>query len=71
MFPSREAAISELELAGQMNPGKWTDHSRYTASAAEHIAARCSGMDKEKAFVCGLLHDIDRHCSHAAYHRRV
>lgn len=32
MFPSREAAISELELAGQMNPGKWTDHSRYTAS---------------------------------------
>lgn len=52
MFPSREAAISKLELAGQMKPGKWTDHSRYTASAAEHIAARCSGMNKEKAFVC-------------------
>ena len=66
MFPSREAAISELELAGQMNPGKWTDHSRYTASAAEHIAARCSGMDKEKAFVCGLLHDIGRRTGIAA-----
>ena len=30
------------------------------AEAAERIAARCPGMDREKAYVCGLLHDIDR-----------
>lgn len=66
MFPGREAALYELELAGQMNPGPWTKHSYYVADAARRIAAHCDGMDAEKAFVCGLLHDIGRRTGIAA-----
>ena len=60
MYPDKETALQELELAGQWNPGSWTKHSYYVASAAEQIAKHCAGMDSEKAFVCGLLHDIGR-----------
>mgnify|MGYP000398611567 CR=1 FL=1 len=35
-------------------------HSRNVAHAAELIAGRCDKMDSDKAFVCGLLHDIGR-----------
>ena len=28
MLPDREAALNELRLAGEMNPGPWTEHSR-------------------------------------------
>lgn len=65
MFPNRERALSELELAEKMNPGPWTDHSKNVAKAAELIAKRC-GMDNEKAFICGLLHDIGRRTGVAA-----
>lgn len=60
MFPSKEVAISELEIAGQINPGLWTNHSYNVANAARIIAENCSDLDSEKAFVCGLLHDIGR-----------
>lgn len=60
MYPNRQEALRELELAGRMNPGMWTAHSLNVAQAAEKIAAACDGMDAEKAFVCGLLHDIGR-----------
>ena len=43
-----------------MNPGPWTEHSRHAAEAAEYIAAACGDLNCEKAFVCGLLHDIGR-----------
>lgn len=59
MYPTREQALEELNIAGEMNPGVWTDHSQYAAQAAELIAEAC-GMDKEKAYVCALLHDIGR-----------
>ncbi len=59
MYPDREKAILELELAGRLNPGPWTKHSHHVAHAAEIIAKHCD-MDSEKAFVCGLLHDIGR-----------
>ena len=59
MFPNRKTAIAELELAGKMNPGPWTKHSYNVAEAARLIAA-ASGLDSEKAYVCGLLHDIGR-----------
>lgn len=65
MYPNREKAIKELELAGKLNPGLWTKHSLNVAKAAEIIAARC-GMDVEKAFVLGLLHDIGRRTGIAA-----
>ena len=60
MFPDRDRAIRELELAGSMNPGAWTKHSYNVAQAAEFIADTCCGLDSEKAYVCGLLHDIGR-----------
>ncbi len=60
MFPSEEIAIKELEIAGQMNPGLWTKHSYNVANAARIIAENCNNLDSDKAFVCGLLHDIGR-----------
>lgn len=60
MFPNKETAIKELETAVQMNPGPWENHSYHAAKAAEIIAKHCGGLDSEKAFVCGLLHDIGR-----------
>lgn len=60
MIPTREEAERILKEAEQCNPGAWGDHSRVTAYCAEKIAAACEGMDPEKAYVCGLLHDIGR-----------
>lgn len=60
MYPTKETALYELELAASMNPSPWVAHSRNAAMAAERIAERCPTMDGEKAFVCGLLHDIGR-----------
>lgn len=66
MFPSREIAIDELELAGKMNPGPWVNHSYNVANAAKLIAEHCEELNNEKAFVCGLLHDIGRRTGVAA-----
>ena len=66
MYPSKEKAINELEMAAQMNPGPWEDHSYNVARAAEIIAKHCECFDSEKAFVCGLLHDIGRRTGIAA-----
>lgn len=59
MYPSKETALLELEMALKLNPGLWVDHSHKVAEAARLIAEAC-GMDAEKAYVCGLLHDIGR-----------
>ena len=59
MYPTREEAERLLLDAEKDNPGKWVDHSRYTAHCAEKIA-QYSGMDVDKAYVLGLLHDIGR-----------
>ena len=59
MYPNRERAIKELEIAEKLNSGLWVKHSYNVAMASEIIAAHC-GMDKDKAYVCGLLHDIGR-----------
>lgn len=50
----------ELKIAVQMNPGPWEQHSRSVANNARLIAQHVAGMDAEKAFVMGLLHDIGR-----------
>ena len=59
MIPTREEAKRLLAEAEEMNPGPWGDHSRTAAHCAERIALAC-GMDAEKAYVLGLLHDIGR-----------
>ena len=58
-YPDRIQAEQLLAEAEQRNPGPWGDHSRTAAHCAEKIALY-SGMDPEKAYVLGLLHDIGR-----------
>ncbi|AQR95896.1 MULTISPECIES: HD domain-containing protein [Clostridium] len=62
MFPNREIAEKELELAGELNPGPWTEHSINVGLAAQIIAEKCGNLNPEKAYVLGILHDIGRRC---------
>lgn len=59
MYPDRTTAERLLKEAEIRNPGPWGNHSRTAAHCAEKIAG-CAGMDPEKAYVLGLLHDIGR-----------
>ena len=59
MYPDRIEAERILTEAEPYNPGPWINHSRTVAHCAERIAYY-SGMDPEKAYVLGLLHDIGR-----------
>lgn len=59
MYPNKMTALFELETAEKMNPGPWVEHVKNVASAAK-IIAKNAGMDGEKAYVLGLLHDIGR-----------
>lgn len=61
MLPDRDRAEEELRWAQKSNPGPWVEHSRYVAMACENIAARCDWLDREHAYVVGLLHDIGRY----------
>lgn len=58
-YPDRAEAERLLREAESCNPGPWGDHSRIAARCAEKIAA-AAGMDSEKAYILGLLHDIGR-----------
>lgn len=58
-YPERAEAERLVKEAELCNPGPWGDHSRVAASCAEKIAA-AAGMDGEKAYILGLLHDIGR-----------
>jgi len=60
--PSIIEAYLLLEEAEKLNPGLWTEHSKYAAEAAKLIAKQCPHLDSDKAFVLGLLHDIGRRC---------
>lgn len=71
MFPKKEVALQELEKAAALNPGPWTRHCVHVAQAAQAIAEECAGMDPEKAFVCGLLHDIGRRTGVAAFRHTI
>ena len=59
MYPDRKTAEALLAEAEPHNPGPWGDHSRIAAHCAEAIARAC-GLDADKAYVLGLLHDIGR-----------
>lgn len=56
---NRQDALELLDWAEALNPGPWKAHSLNAARAAEAIAAAC-GMDAERAWVLGALHDIGR-----------
>lgn len=55
----REEAEKILKDAVRINPGKWYLHSLNVGRAAERIASALH-LDIEKAYVCGILHDIGR-----------
>jgi hypothetical protein len=57
--PTRDEAGQLMAEAESRNPGRWAQHSRYVAQAAELIAVH-AGLDPEVAFVMGYLHDIGR-----------
>lgn len=59
-IPARAEAERLLKEAESCNPGAWGNHSRVAAHCAEKIAESCDGLDSEKAYILGLLHDIGR-----------
>lgn len=59
MHITPEYAEQLLQEAGKLNDGPWVTHSRYVAYLAEKIALK-AGMNSEKAYILGLLHDIGR-----------
>lgn len=60
MLPTRESAEEILQEAERCNPGPWGNHSRIVAHCAEKIAMECDGLDSDKAYILGLMHDIGR-----------
>lgn len=60
MLPTREEAERIVREAEACNPGPWGNHCRTAAHCAEKIAENCNGMDADKAYIVGLLHDIGR-----------
>ena len=56
-IPSRDDANSLLHWASRQNPGPWVEHCKAVARIAETIASKC-GLDADRAYVSGLLHDI-------------
>lgn len=53
-------AQKELEKGGSLCPGPWEQHSKSVAQNAMLIAEQTKIMDKEQAYVMGLMHDIGR-----------
>ena len=43
MLPTIEEAKKELELAAELNPGPWIEHSVNVGIAARNIAQKVSG----------------------------
>ncbi len=60
MLPSEYEALKELDIAYELNPGPWVDHSKNVGIAARNIASKIDTMDPDKAYIVGLLHDIGR-----------
>ena len=59
-MPSIDEAHRLLAAASARNPGPWEQHCRVAAATARDIAAHHAGLDPERAYVLGLLHDIGR-----------
>ncbi|MFT3951912.1 MAG: HD domain-containing protein [Oscillospiraceae bacterium] len=71
MYPDIEIAERELKTAQALNPGPWIRHSFNTGLAARLIAEKVEGMNPEKAYVLGLLHDIGRRVGIVSIPRHV
>lgn len=60
MLPTVEEARRELDIAAQLNPGPWIEHSVNVGIAARNIAQKVPELDENKAYIVGMLHDIGR-----------
>jgi len=60
ILSTREEAEKLLLWGYEKNPGPWLEHSNVVAKTAETIALKC-GLNGDKAYVLGLLHDIGRY----------
>ena len=60
MLPSISQTEEELRIAEELNPGPWAKHSINVGIAARNIAEKIPGMNSEKAYIVGALHDIGR-----------
>ena len=60
MLPSIIDAEKELQIAETLNPGPWVKHSLNVGIAARNIAEKIPNLDRNKAYVLGILHDIGR-----------
>lgn len=56
---NRTEALALLEWAHEQNPGQWREHSLHAARAAEAIAEK-AGLDPDRAWISGALHDVGR-----------
>ena len=59
MMISLNEANQIFKEACELNKGDWIEHSEYVANLARKIAMK-SGLNSEKAYILGLLHDIGR-----------
>jgi len=53
-------AEKELREGALLTPGQWEQHCMSVGNNARLIAEKVPGMDCDKAYVMGLLHDIGR-----------
>ncbi|MCR5789641.1 MAG: HD domain-containing protein [Lachnospiraceae bacterium] len=60
MLPTTDEAFKELKNAEALNPGPWVGHSINVGIAARNIAEKIPGLNPEKAYILGLMHDIGR-----------
>ncbi|MDF2673226.1 MAG: putative superfamily hydrolase involved in metabolism [Clostridiales bacterium] len=58
--PNLKEAKAILEESAHLNPGPWVEHSIYVGKCAALIAEHDSELDKDRAYVMGMLHDIGR-----------
>ncbi|MEJ7653688.1 MAG: HD domain-containing protein [Chloroflexia bacterium] len=58
--PTVRRAEQYLREAADLNPGPWVRHVEFAALAARIVAERHPGIEAERAYVLGLLHDIGR-----------
>ena len=63
-------AMALLEWAHEKNPGPWREHSKGVARAAQKIA-EAVGLDGEKAYLLGLMHDIGRYEGPRGLHHAI
>lgn len=60
MILSLAEAEKQLKIGVDLTPGAWGQHSISVGTNANLIAERVPGMNSDKAYVMGLMHDIGR-----------